>query len=96
MKNSKNLKLAFELLEAIENINTLIANQDRQMAVAHFHSLEKRIQVIQSVHPKTHILNKIIDKIYSLHVSELYEELEQDLELYKKDGFILKVGGNDE
>ena len=95
MKNSKNLSLISELLEAIEEINTLIANQDRQMAVMHFNSLEKRIITLQSVHPKTHIINKILDKVYVLHVAELYQELEADIELYEKQGFMFEVPKNE-
>ena len=66
MKNSNNLNLILEILEAIEHVNHYISSQDRQIAVMHFNSLEKRIHIIQSIHPQTHILNKILDKIYIL------------------------------
>jgi len=93
MKNSENLEVVLEILETIEKINTSIRIQDRQIAVMHYNGLEKRIITIQSIYPKTNILNKVLDKIYSLHVSDLYQELEADIELQKKHGVELIAKG---
>ena len=91
MKSNNNCELTLELLESVEEINTLIGNQDRQIAVMSFNSLEKRIMTLQSVYPKTHIISQIMNKIYVLHVSELYQELEADIERYEKHSIVLEV-----
>lgn len=95
MKNNHNLEIVLEVLEEIKEIRNLI-KQDRQKAVIHFKSLEKRIATLYRVNPKTHILSKTLDKIYDLHIGSLYHELEADIEEYEKKGYEITYGGNDE
>ena len=91
MKNSIALELILELLDSVEEINNLISREDRQMAVVHYNSLEKRMITITSSLPKGHIVKRVLHKINTLHLPNFYLELESDIEKFEKEGFQFEV-----
>ncbi len=76
MKNSKNLELVLELLEAIEKAKEAIIDKDRFMARPLTESLERRVLTIKSVHPQSHVLYKIASLFHKDVLTNLYANLE--------------------